>query len=148
MTGGNAGQGQNNQNQGVIIGTVYSQMYEEGRYYRNHELTVSTWYGAFLIAFIAAIVAFKSFNVNLSLEIRILLFLAVIVIGSSSILSVIYSGMRYNEIRRYLNRIEPTIEPALGGNFHPNPMLYNPRQLIILTLATLTIITSIIIFLP
>src|SRR5262245_1630393 len=44
---------------GVSLDTVYTQMHAELRRYRDHELTVATWFTAILLVMLGAVVASK-----------------------------------------------------------------------------------------
>jgi hypothetical protein len=133
----------------VTADAVYSELYEEGRYFRGHELTVSTWYGVILLGILTVIVTIKSalpqspiyYSFSNSLPIKLIIFIIVITIGINAILSVIYSGIRYSDIRNHLDKMEPA-----NKDFKKTDVPYNPRQLICVTLLILTIVTSIAIF--
>ena len=140
-----------NGNGQISADTVYSELYEEGRYFRNHELTVSTWYSIILLAILATILAVKSSSSNSSIHqilsnnliIKICVAIVICVIGISGLLSIRYSKKRYGDIRNHLDSIEPS-----NKNFKKTDIKYTPRQLIFYSSLILTIITIIVIFIP
>ena len=96
-------------NNKIGIDTVYSELYEEGRYYRRHELIASTWYSIIILGFLTAILTIKSgdpnsgiynlFQNNPYLELG--LGIIVLIIGFGGVFSIWYSGRRYDEIRDF-----------------------------------------------
>lgn len=135
----------------VSADTVYSELYEEGRYFRNHELTVSTWYIVILLAILTTFLAIKSsspdsamYILSSNLLVKICIVVIVSVIGGNALLSVRYSRKRYDDIRHHLNKMEPP-----NKNFIKTEMWWTPRKFISITLAILKIvIICIIIFIP
>ena len=131
---------------------VYAQLYEEMRYYRNYELTVSTWYTTILLAILGGILAAKFGTVESSLSnyfnhnilVQWLVFGLATYIGFSSWYSVIYVSIwRYRELRTY---IEKHLEPA-WKQLSRKRIILSPVYFLLLTQLILVILVDIVIWL-
>jgi hypothetical protein len=140
----------------VTADAVYSELYEEGRYFRNHELTVSTWYSIILLAILAAVLAVKSSSPDSSiyqvfsnnLPTKACIAIVILIIGTSGLLSIRYSEIRYKDIRKHLNSMEPS-----NKNLQKTPIKicgreYTPRKLLSLSLFILMIVGIVVVFIP
>jgi len=142
----------------VSIDSLYSEMYEEGRYYRRHELTSGTWYTVILLGILAAIVTVKSGNPSSILYtlfqnelyfIKLPIAIIVGIIGFNGIYSLYYSGKRYDFIRNNLDKLEPNNNNNNNRNsnpFKPSKYSITPRQCIMFNMFILTVIILILIF--
>ena len=100
-----------NKNQ-IQVDTVYQEMYQEMRRYRDYELTSSTWYTAFLIAILGFLITtihgdnqqFIELRLILTtnLYVQILTALMIVILGLASLYSVRYVNLRYQEITHYI----------------------------------------------
>jgi hypothetical protein len=123
-----------NKKKEVSVDTVYSELYEEMRRFRDHELNASTWYMVILLAFISFLLSatFGSDKSDLSqipIPVQILIFIIIISIVFSGIYSICFSGSRYHELRDYTDTLEPKWK-----TFHPKKHCLDPRKLIFLVL--------------
>lgn len=116
----------------VSTDTIYQEMYQEMRRYRDYELTSSTWYTAFLIAilgFLAKVVYgnndFAQLRCLLTSTWYFQLFIsgAITLLGCASVYSVRYVNLRYKEIKDYVFN-----EPATRQFFRPDWRTFSPKD--------------------
>lgn len=115
----------------VNTDTIYQEMYQEMRRYRDYELTSSTWYTAFLIAILGFLVTVVYGNNNfpqlrclLTSNLYFQLFIsgAITLLGCASVYSVRYVNLRYKEIKDYVFN-----EPATKQFFRPDWHTFSPK---------------------
>ncbi len=129
--------------------TVYSELYNEMRRYRDSELNSSVWFTAIIVGGLSIIVTDKfsppgtNSILNDDFLLQVIIAFLFTAIGSFSLFSVRYASLRYDEIRDYLKRLEPK------WTFVPSNRTVRPRHLIYVVEALMTIISiSIVLWSP
>ncbi|CAG0996349.1 hypothetical protein METP3_02987 [Methanosarcinales archaeon] len=135
-----------NEKKEVSVDTVYSELYEEMRRFRDHELNSSTWYIVILLAFMSFLLS-ETFGPNKSdlskipIIFQIFIVILIISIVFSGIYSIYYSGSRYRELRTYTQTLEPEWK-----TFQPKTHCFAPRNLIYLVLFLIGLLIVLLLF--
>jgi hypothetical protein len=97
------------------VEAVYSQLYEEGRRYREWERQAAVWSTTLLSALIAGLVALSSRSTPFMLGDGQKVFIAALLAGFAAItcLMMWFVAWRYHQIRDLLDEIEPAWKMVL-----------------------------------
>jgi hypothetical protein len=134
---------------------VYAELYNEMRRYRDYEFQSSTWYTAILIAVLAFLVSQRfekpddltifGAAVATNCLLRVALLVGTGALGFISCRLVYYASCRYDHLRRYTDKLEPTWK---SQTFVPLSRGLSPRQILYATPVTLVLITWVVILWP
>lgn len=137
------------------LGAIYGELYNEMRRYRDYEFQSSTWYTAMLIAVLAFLISQRFDKPNdltvfgAALATNWLVKLALLTgtgaLGFISCRLVYYASCRYDHIRRYTDRLEPTWKTQ---TFVPLQRGLSPRQILYATPVVLVLISWVVILWP
>jgi uncharacterized membrane protein len=141
----------------VQVDTIYQEMYQEMRRYRDYELTSSTWYTAFLIAILGFLITVMYGEENFdklqkilisNLGLQVLIWMMVTTLGLASIYAVRYVNLRYEEIKYYIFDDPKTtyFRPEGIKKFSPETRKFRPVHLIYIIHILILVISSIVIF--
>ena len=130
--------------------TVYGEVYNEMRRYRDFEFTSSTWYTALLLAAFGFLIATRygetasRFDLILatSCTLKLLVVLGAAIIAATSNFLVWYSHQRYRELRDWTNN---ALEPS-WKNITLRQISFTPRHIFYITPWMLTILIAYVTF--
>jgi hypothetical protein len=144
---------QANANQQVTADAVYAEFYNEMRRDRDYELSASTWYTVILLGIAGVIVSAKFGDASQTsvlasllkqnMSVQFILALLITLIGGAAVYSIRYMNLRYHELRKYTDTLEPSWK-----KFSPVKRPISPVQLTFFTLFTLIVGTNYLIFSP
>ena len=132
------------------VDAVYAEHYNEMRRYRDYEISAPTWYFAILFVFIGFVISSKfDDNIsaasvfNVSCTAKFLATLLSTTITTISLYSIRFANIRYQEIRDYVNSLEPQWK-----TFSPSKRKVTPVHLIYISHGLLLSVLVFLIFYP
>jgi len=140
----------------VTKDTVYSELYQEMRRFRDYHLNVATWYTVILLALLGGIftIKYSSDFSNISrlftnLLVKFLIIGFTILLGFSGIFSILFASDRHDQIREYVNtHLEPTWKPKFEPHkFKIFNLNFTPTGFMILTIIILMLSIIVIVLL-
>ena len=129
--------------------SVYREMYNEMRRYRDYELNSSKWYSTILIAILGFILKDKIFisksldyqtSSKYNLQFIILISIITILIVTASCHGVWVAHKRHDELRRYTNTLEPKWKKFQPSKIAPFTRIFIYVTQIIIGIAILVVV--------
>jgi hypothetical protein len=114
---------------------VYAQLYNETRRFRDYQLAFAKWSVSLILAFAGGYLALTTHGFTPGIYTRLLLVCAVLSLSVGSVLVILHTNSRFDEIRRYVNSIQPGFM-----HFKPAHKRVKPHHVMIALLAVLSLV--------
>jgi hypothetical protein len=122
--------------------TVYRELYEESRRFRDYQFEFAKWYVSVLLAFAGGYLALTTHGFVPGPCIRIVLVLVVAAISVGSVVVINHTDFRFQELKTYTNSIQPDFM-----KFDSRPRDVKPNHIIVFIIFALLILIASLVFL-
>ena len=126
--------------QDIDQATVYGELYNEGRRFRDYQLEFAKWSISIMLAFAGGYLALTTHGYLPGICSRVLFGIAIVLLGAGTVKVILHADFRYNEIKDYTTSIQPGFM-----RFDTETKRIKPHHVMIFLVALFTLIVCVLI---